>query len=363
MAQLDVVSNWQVAPLHPLYRHFPRMGKQARTYWALNTNGDPISTVRKFLSNVWNFAGLQGLLVPAYQSELEVRLQLILDPAELSLVDPFVPLTAINAAQMAVRLSSEHPYANYGVILRPCEARALYEVTQNGVFNADFCMTIGVDCLGSFTVEDFEWRVQKARTVEELTNQELRNARQGGIAPDRLRLACQMCTSSSAKDTDLYISLFGLPVKETILVSTANPEIASRLHLSEITDGLAGLSLVEQHEYMLTALQERRTRALERIIHDLPENLPAETSTLMNHFVNCAPCQKCLEACPIYTVEWAPAIDSGPAAEASMNQWLADCVGCGMCDQACPQHLPLAAIIHRIGRALERKALSSEQVG
>jgi heterodisulfide reductase subunit A len=363
MAQMDVLSNWHVAPLRPLFRHFPRTGEQARTYWVLHTAGDPISAVRKFFSKVWDYAGLQGMLVPVYQSELEAGLQLIANPARLVRVDPFIPLTAQNAAQRAVHLISEHAYTNYGVVLRPCEARALDEITRRGAFDPDFCLTIGVDCLGSFTAEDFEWRVQKAGTVERLTDQELRNARQGGIAPDRFRLACQMCTSSATKDTDLYISLFGLPVKETILVSTTNAEIASRLHLSEITDGLAAPFLVEQHEHMLATLRERRNHALERIIHELPENLPKETSALLKYIADCAPCQKCLEACPIYTAGWAPGGDGGPAALEAMNHWLAACVGCGMCDQACPQHLPLAAIIHRIGRELKWEALLSGQVG
>ncbi|NOH03438.1 MAG: FAD-dependent oxidoreductase [Chloroflexi bacterium] len=357
MAQMDVISNWRVAPPRPLYRHLFRTGKEARTYWALNTDGDPIAAVRNFLSKVWDRAGLQGMLAPVHRSEHEAGLELITEPARLSRIDPFVPLTAQNAAQMALQLDSAHPYSNYGLALRPCEARALDEVKQRGGFNADFRLTIGVDCMGSFSAEDFEWRVEKAGTVQDLTDQELLHARQGGIAPDRLRLACQMCTSSSAKDTDLQISLIGLPVKETILVSTTDPEIAGRLHLSEITDGLAEPSLVEQHEQMLVTMHERRERALERILHDLAVDLPAEAGAWMSHLANCAPCRKCLEACPIYQADWLPASGYGATAEETMKRWLADCVGCGMCDQACPKHLPLSAIIHRISREVKKSPL------
>jgi len=362
MAQVNAL-DWDVVPPRPLYRRLPWVGERIRTYWVLNTAGDPISVVRRFFSKVWEYAGFQGMLLPVYQSEREARIQWIANPAQLSQSDSFVPLTAQNVTQTAVRMVSEHPHTNYGVVVRPCEARALDELTQRGVFDPGFCMTVGVDCLGRFPAEDFEWRVQKAGTVEQLTDLELRNARQGGITPNRFQLACQMCTSSSKKDADLHISILGLPVNESILVSTSNSEIASRLHLSEITDGLAARSLVEQHEHMLVTLHERRVHALERIIHELPENLPEGTSAFMKHLANCSPCKKCLDACPIYTAEWTPAVDSGSAEMEAFQHWLAACVGCGICDQACPQHLPLTAIIHRIGGELKSEALLSRQVG
>ncbi len=34
------------------------------TYWKLETNGDPLGAVQLFLQDLWEFADIEGILVP-----------------------------------------------------------------------------------------------------------------------------------------------------------------------------------------------------------------------------------------------------------------------------------------------------------
>lgn len=40
-----------------------------KTQWILDTHGDPLGTLREFVSAVWQGAGLQGMLVPLNGSQ------------------------------------------------------------------------------------------------------------------------------------------------------------------------------------------------------------------------------------------------------------------------------------------------------
>jgi Pyruvate/2-oxoacid:ferredoxin oxidoreductase delta subunit len=210
-----------------------------------------------------------------------------------------------------------------------------------------------VDCLASYAEEDFEWRVQKAGSVEQLTQENLRHARQGGIALHRFRQACQMCTSPQASLGGVTICLLGLPVRHVLLIRAKDEDTARRLHLDQITDGEAAYALIAQHEQTVNALVERRARTLEHMVQKLSADLPQDVDELIAHLQNCAPCRECLKVCPIYTFEVAQASGEPDLSREAAVRWLVSCVSCGMCEQACPRHLPLTAILSRISHELK----------
>jgi formate dehydrogenase subunit beta len=344
-----------------LYYENGKEGKKIMsTSWMLKTKGDPLVAVRTFLQALWSQADLDGILIQLEPTGgKRTGPQLVDDPALLETADPFLPLVTVNSAKLVIQLSRQHPEAYLAAILRPCEVRALSNVIGHIPVDLKHWFIIGVDCLASFPAEDFEWRLQKAGTAEELTRQILRNARQGGISPDRFRSACQMCASPASQEVDLCMGLLGLPVKEYILVTAKDEDTARRLHLHEITSGLALSSQVTQREEMLDTLFGRRTHLHERMVLELPSDLPSSVSELAAFIEACAPCQICLEVCPIYSSLVAAGAAGGELSMDDVTHWLTSCVACGMCEQACPKHTPLPAIISRIDQELREELMTA----
>jgi formate dehydrogenase subunit beta len=324
------------------------------TQWVLRTNGDPLATVQKLLCDIWARGELTGMLVPQRNPGTSaVTLFLAQEREHFDMVDPFAPVMMSNAAEMAAELARQQSPAFYGAVLRPCDARALFAIAKRESFRLDNFLTVGVDCLATYPAEDYEWRTRKRGNGEHLTREALQFARQGGILAYRYRQACQICTAPIPGQVDVSIGVLGLPTRQYILVTGRNEAVAHRLHLGEITDGLAPRAVIAQHDQMRKMLAERRARVRERIVGTLPATLPSDAQSLMTHLVNCAPCQACLEACPIYADELATG-RSGGASVAAVNRWLASCAACGLCEDACPQHLPLSAVISRINWELLR---------
>jgi formate dehydrogenase (coenzyme F420) beta subunit len=319
-----------------------------KTSWILETDGNPLTAVRQFLLELWPYAGLSGMLIPVYQvNGTQVAPTFIDDPGQLVQSDPFAPIVAGNSARQAPEAADAHPKGMLGAVLRSCESRAFDWLAAQEKIAPNRWLVIGVDCLASFPAADFEWRVNKAGSVERLTREALRFARLGGIAPYRYRHACQMCATPAVETADLRVELLGLPVKQIVLITTKDREIAKKLRLQELTDGIAPATLVARREATLAVLAGRRRRALDRMVQALADDAPAEVEAFLAHIANCAPCRECLEACPVYTGDFSP-VDNSVESSQAARRWLAACVACGMCEDACPRHLPLMAIISRI---------------
>ena len=327
--------------------------------WMLNTDNDPLARARSFLKAIWEYASLDGMLIPVYQTgHKAVRQTVIHHPDSLKEADPFVPLMQVNASRMVIQWARKHPNDHMAAVLRSCEIRALYEQIKNTGVDLENWLMIAVDCPSCFPVKDFEWRVEKAGSVEALTKDILRNARQGGIALDRFRSACGMCTKPGSPQEDICIELLGLPVKDMILVNIHNEVILENLDLAKVCDGLAPQEVVEQREKMLTTIEQRRERIRERQMRELAPDLPTNLDQLIVFLMDCQPCVSCMEVCPVHAEVLIPAVLNHRLTHGMLRDWLMACAECGMCEQACPKEMPLVAIMDRIRRGPRVEALA-----
>jgi formate dehydrogenase subunit beta len=259
-----------------------------------------------------------------------------------------------NMAILVAELIQEYPQNRVGVVMRPCELRALIEQHKHRPLNLERVFLIGMECLGTFPQEDYNWRAERKDGAINLTYEILKFARQGGIAETRYRLACQMCDSPSPHSGHIHISFVGLPVHDYLLISTENAALSRRLKLEEITDGPAGPEAVSQNQKMIdqTILTRRGVRG--RVTEALDESLPRDVKTLVRWMENCGACQQCLEVCPICSVSMPQKMEYAQYEPWSVIRWLVSCADCGMCEQACPNNLPLVAIFGNIRRELAR---------
>lgn len=310
--------------------------------WVLKTHSDPLAAIRQFLWLVWERAGLDGMILPVYQPGDQQAAPGIIDqPDLLAVADPFIPLVPVNTSRLVAQMAQKSPQARYAALLRSCEARALMHVAERDGLNLDEWLIIGVDCLSSFSPEDYLWRVEKAGGAEQLTREALRFARQGGIAPYRYRAACQMCESPFAPQADLNLEVLGLPAREFVMVSARDNALSERLGLKDFTDGLAPEFLITQRQRLADQISERHAATRQEAVQSIPSGAPVEPDVFLSYVSGCAPCQSCLEVCPVYAGELVAYSDGFPA---QAMVWLESCVQCGMCEQACPRHLPLTAV-------------------
>lgn len=327
------------------------------SYWRLQTHGDPLGAVRNLIQAVWSQANLQGMLAPINgQAPTVVKPRLLDDPGRLEEVNPFKPLMMENAARLVPELLKQRPQGSLGALLRPCEMRALIEMVKHNSFDIEDLLTICVDCLGTLPADEYEWRAaRKESSSGGLPQETLQFSRQGGILAYRYRSACQMCVSPEARGADLNINVLGLPARQHVLVSARDAATARRLNLEAITDGAADLESIAQHERVLARMTERLTRTMERVTNGLGELLPQDVDAIIGQIESCAPCQKCMQVCPICSVDFPQRDAQNRYRRQDVSRWLVSCSSCGMCEQACPSHLPLTTIFRHV-----REKLSAE---
>lgn len=320
-----------------------------KTQWILDTHGDPLGTLREFVSAVWQGAGLQGMLVPLNGSQNAItEAQLIRDSGQLDDVNPFQPLMTLNTAKLIPDALNENPDLHLGVMMRPCELRTLIEMVKHNGFSTDDVLIICADCLGTFPVEDYRWRADRIGTPGKLTQEALQFARQGGISAYRYRSACQVCTAPDARRAHINIGVLGLPVRQNILVSARDEDTAKRLRLDEITDDQASPALVAQHDRALAKIIERNGHTYERVVSGLTGILPEDLDALIEQLHSCKNCQDCLDVCPICVVDQPRRTEDGKYVREDVTRWMISCSGCGICEDVCPKHLPLNAIFLHI---------------
>ncbi len=318
-------------------------------YWKIETRGEPIGAVQDFVRRIWDQTGLDGLIA---SSNGENRPRLLIDSEQLLEVNPFRPLMMENCARSIPSELAKHPQGRLGVLLRPCEMRALIEVSKRKAVELDRLVTICIDCLGTFPADEYAWRSQKIGASERLADDAIKFARQGGILAYRYRPACQICASPGAQSADINIHILGLPVRQLILVHTGGNRLPETLDMAVLADGLADAEPIQQHEHTLARQTERHHQTMERVIRALEDLLPKNVDTLIDQLENCGSCQRCMAVCPVCSAEFPRKNAEGHYPHQAIERWLVSCSGCGMCEQACGANLPLSVIFGSIREKL-----------
>jgi len=312
------------------------------TNWMIETHGDPLGALQEFVKTLWEQTALDVLVVAPNGGGF-----LLESPDELEHLNPFRPLMKLNTARLVVDTAAKRPGKRIGAMLRPCEMRALNEMAARGAVKRDDVLAICTDCLGTFPAVEFEWRAE--RSAKGLTKETLQFAPQGGISAYRYRPACQMCAEPGATEGNVNIGVFGLPVRQSMLVNEYNGVVG----LESITDELATDDLASKREQTLAKISERHIRTRERVLKGLDEDLPADLQELLLQFESCGECQACMNVCPICTVDHPRKDEGGRLVREDVVNWLLSCAGCGMCEQSCPQHQPLSAVFTHIREQID----------
>lgn len=336
--------------------------------------GDTLGTLRRFLSDLLGSHVIDALLVPQEIARGRSVVQtLVRDPAYLSAANPLSPVMPVNSAILVSQLTVDKPGKKVGAVLKPCEIRALIELVKLRQANLENLTIIGIDCLGTYEVEDH------ARLIDEMEGAaedkgtrvvaELRRRIAEGAEPSPIpvRPACQICEFPVPEGADITLGLIG--VEQGILI-TLESELAAKLGLAQ--------GEAPDREQAIARLVAARSAAREQAFAEFREGTKS-IADFADQFATCIGCYNCAVACPICfckecffrTATFEPESEryfrwaerAGALRMPTeillyqltrLNHMVASCVGCGLCESACPSKLPLTVIFRAVGEGVQK---------
>ena len=337
-------------------------------------HGDVQATLRTFLRRLLETGLVQALLVPLETPAGSITPALVTDPALLARAVPLPAVLGLNVAPLAGAVSrqtaTEATTAPIGVVLRPCEQRALVELAKLQQADLARLLTIGLDCPGSCDVPTYtRLRAAGGVRVEALLAAAL------GSAPTppgfALRPACAMCERPQAEGATVTVGLFGAAPPGGLPVWLPQ-EHAERLELvTSEDDGSA-----RRRSEAIARLVAARSAARDAQLAEIEARLAQEG--IAGVLAACVRCHNCMTACPICycrtclfrspTFEHDGATLLARARRKGAYRLPADtmlfhltrlhhmalsCVGCGMCTSACPAELPVGSVFRAVGVRLQ----------
>ena len=344
----------------------------------LKGNGESLRAVRNFLGGLLKEKIVDYLLVPQEISRGRSYAQtLVKDPAHLDRANPFAPVMPMNSGKIVSQLTGDRPTQKVGVVLKPCEIRALIELIKLGQAHRENLVIIGTDCPGTYEVDEYARMIDEMEgTFEEKERKVLTGMRKNLEVPGTESLpvsqrpACKICHMFTPTLEDINLSLFG--VGDGIAVSLED-HLAGKLGLQS-----GGLSNREEAAGKLLA---HRASVREKVFEEFREKMKNPTG-LADLLATCIRCYACSSACPIcYCRTCFFRTDTfEPESEryfrwaeregalrmpteillfhlTRLNHMAASCVDCGMCESACPRRIPLTTLFEAVGDGV-KKALN-----
>ena len=302
-------------------------------------------------------AVLIPMKVPAGDSFVYV---LIKDKSLLKDTFPIPPVMSVQGAK-AVSSVTRLGKGNIKIaaIMRPCEIRAIIELTKLGQTNLENITLISMDCPGAMPISDFISEPEKAINL-------FYNATK--TWDDKImRPVCQICDKSSMISGDLHIGTLGAK-KDTFFIMSNSQKGKDTLDNLDITLK----ENIDSWQIKVKRNSELKRKEREKTHKDLKTKI-GNLDNLLDTFSQCINCHNCMRVCPIcycrlcYFDSDKVKLTSRDYLQIAKNKgsirFLPDttlfqigrmmhmsisCVSCGCCEDACPVSIPVAQIFSMI---------------
>ncbi len=324
--------------------------------------GDLSKTLKDFFAELLKKGNLDALLVPLeLPSKVNVVPTLVTDIEKLESVQILAPIMPVNTARIISDMTKVTPSnKKIGVVLRNCENRALLELLKLRQASLENMVVFGVDCLGTYSVNDYSGKAEKG----ELPAETILNRFKKGEEDADLRQSCKICAYPLAQNADVVIELISHNIEKEVGIS---------INTDKGEESLKGVELKEDPDV------NKREKAVEEVLSKqakkrdeyFKENASRfqGIEKLMSVFSSCIRCYNCRTVCPAcYCKE---CFFDSPTFEMEADRYLgwaqtkgavrmpsntlffhltrmahmaACCIGCGLCSEACPNNIPVAEV-------------------
>ena len=249
-----------------------------------------LQTIQGLLRSLLEKGVVEALLVPMTLPAGNTAPMLVTDAAALERADPLAPVLPINAARAASQLTMTGHKEKLGVVLRACEIRALVELVKFQQAELENTLIIGVDCLGTYPVPDYQGAGSKQAVVDGL----LAGAVTGDLKPYEgmaFRAACQICEQPLPAGEHVALAVGLLGVERGKLYLRAREDVADAL-------GLEGNGAPAGRKAAAGRLVAARTEARDAAYAGFRERVHSMEG-LLQEFSTCIRCHNCMINCPI----------------------------------------------------------------
>ncbi|MBC7190617.1 Coenzyme F420 hydrogenase/dehydrogenase, beta subunit C-terminal domain [Candidatus Aerophobetes bacterium] len=330
--------------------------------------------VRSFLKDLLEKKIIRTLLAPRQVPSGDgVTPALIVSEDNLDKVDIFAPAVPLSMAKVVSFLTKNGP-ANMpvGVVLRSCEARALFELVKLKQACLDNLLLIGLDCLGTYSIRHYKKISLEGASAWEVLFGKFKREEED----ENLRTSCKICEYPVCFNTDLNFGIIGVDREEGILIealSQKGEKVLESFSLSELKE-----EEKEKREKVVSEYIKERCKKREQFFLSLQEKIKG-WENLSSFFSTCINCHNCMRACPIcycrecffesptfefdFTKHLLLAEKRGSVKMprdvllfhlGRMSHISCSCVGCGLCEQACPSDIPLSGVFKMVSQNAQK---------
>ena len=307
--------------------------------------------IKSFFCDLLDKKIVDAVLVPLkVPSGDNVVQTLITDSKKLKTSDFLAPVMPVSSSIIISDITKMKPSdKKIGVFLRPCEERALIELSKLNQAYLENLILIGIDCQGTYSVKDYAQIASEESSNDEIS----------------LRSACTVCEYFVPQNADIVIGLFGLEDEVAIIAnSKSGKEILNELKIKKES---------KERENEILKIRKDKISSRDELFSKTQKTVSGLES-LLSFFSSCINCHNCMTVCPICycrecffeskTFEFNSDRYMGQAERKGaikmptdtilfhvtrMNHMVTSCVACGLCEQACPSDIPLLSIFKTVG--------------
>ncbi len=236
-----------------------------------------------------------------------------------------------------------------GMVVRPCDARAMVELVKRKQLNLDNFYLIGIECYGVVNITYKNHEIYIFPEEMEIDG-EIKPLDEGILSPN-----CRRCEYPIPTMTDV-----GCRIEPNGgCVVTANTE-KGRTMLSA-----ANIPIKEGPQSDVTAIKERASRWQEKEFGELRKMEPTERLNYwLSQFDKCIKCYGCRNSCPLCYCKdcileperlLIPGEAIPPESLFHITRLIHigdSCCDCGQCETACPMEIPISKLYHMLYKEL-----------